>query len=263
MYAVFPDSEFTAESATGCLRRRRDIWRMLDDPHSSRAAALVSMIILAAVFLSTAAFLAETFESLSGAASIFGACSGGRQPRSDACVRQYPRQFRARHTLLHSARRRLAATIETSCAVIFTLELVGRLVCTPLPLHVFFRDPLNLVDVASVAPLFLELMVSNKATGAAAVLRVVRLVRSAYAANVRMNQHVCCDLSNTTAYHHCRHARSCAIDEDRAICYVDASIFANVRGIDAPVDDARLHHGHLRADAVDVGVLRGAWRLGH
>ena len=60
MYSVFPDSDFTAEMATGWLRARRRVWALIDDPHSSWAAAAVSVVIVVTIALSTCAFMVET-----------------------------------------------------------------------------------------------------------------------------------------------------------------------------------------------------------
>jgi hypothetical protein len=46
VYAVFPDSDFTIETATGFLKLRRRVWTLLDDPHSSRAAFAVALLLI-------------------------------------------------------------------------------------------------------------------------------------------------------------------------------------------------------------------------
>ena len=104
LYAVFPDSDFTAETATGLLRARRRVWALLDEPSSSTAARCVSLFLVAAILLSTAAFICETYPLL----------------RRDG-------DFRA------------LDAIEAACVAVFTLEVLLRVSCTPDPGHYFAK----------------------------------------------------------------------------------------------------------------------------
>jgi hypothetical protein len=51
--------------------------------------------------------------------------------------------------------------IEYACIAWFTLELLVRFACTPSRAH-FFRDPLNIIDLASVVPFFATVGLSSK-----------------------------------------------------------------------------------------------------
>ena len=144
LYAVFPDSAFVSEAGAERLQLRRAIWLALEDPLSSNLARCLSLLIVAAILLSTVAFCVETLPGV-----------------------------HMRHTPTFYG-------IEAACVLVFTLEFVLRAACTPYP-QAFLRSPLNWVDLAAIAPFFVELGLSasgnDSALGSSAILRAVRLVR--------------------------------------------------------------------------------------
>jgi hypothetical protein len=139
-YSVFPDSEFTAETATGMLKLRRDIWLLLEDPISSLTARLVSVLIVAAILLSTISFCVETLPG-----------------------------YHNRQTATFDA-------IELLCIMFFTLEFALRLSCTPEP-RKFFSRTLNVIDLLAIIPFYVELMLADSDLSGSALLRAVRLIR--------------------------------------------------------------------------------------
>ena len=140
-YAVFPDSSFTSETMTGLLRVRRDIWLLLEDPSSSISARIVSAVIVSTILFSTFSFCLETlpyFHNKSGA--VFEG-------------------------------------IETLCILIFTLEFLLRISCTPTP-RTYFLDTLNVIDLIAILPFFIELIVeSSNDMSKSGMLRALRLIR--------------------------------------------------------------------------------------
>lgn len=140
-YAVFPDSSFTSETMTGLLRIRRDIWLLLDDPSSSISARIVSAVIVLTILFSTFSFCLETlpyFHNKSGA--VFEG-------------------------------------IETTCILIFTLEFILRISCTPTP-RTYFLDTLNVIDLIAIMPFYIELIVeSTNDISKSGMLRALRLIR--------------------------------------------------------------------------------------
>jgi len=140
-YAVFPDSSFTSETMTGLLRVRRDIWLLLEDPSSSISARIVSAVIVLTILFSTFSFCLETlpyFHNKSGA--IFEG-------------------------------------IETICILIFTIEFLLRISCTPTP-RTYFLDTLNMIDLIAILPFFIELIVeSSDDMSKSGMLRALRLIR--------------------------------------------------------------------------------------
>jgi hypothetical protein len=145
IYAVFPDSEFTAETATGLLKVRRDIWLLLDDPTSSITARLVSLIIVLVILLSTVSFCVETVQGIHN---------------------RYDSIFRG---------------LEMWCVLFFTAEFFLRITCTPSP-RTFFLNTLNVVDLLAITPFYIEALVEASTTADAgstssAMLRAVRLIR--------------------------------------------------------------------------------------
>jgi Ion transport protein len=142
-YAVFPDSDFTVETASRLFRTRRLIWKLLEDPASSPLARTIAFFLSAVVLLSVASFLAES----------------------------YP-EVRMSNEALFSG-------IELSCVLVFTVEYILRLTCTP-ELSKFFFSFYNMVDLLSIAPYYLELILDDTGSSlgsGAPLLRAVRLIR--------------------------------------------------------------------------------------
>jgi len=72
--------------------------------------------------------------------------------------------------------------IEDFCVAIFTLDYVGKLICTEEKRWKWALRPMNLIDVISILPFYIELIVSATATDASSlssfvVLRVMLLFR--------------------------------------------------------------------------------------
>eukprot|EP01064_Diplonema_japonicum_P010301 TRINITY_DN17596_c0_g1_i1.p1 TRINITY_DN17596_c0_g1~~TRINITY_DN17596_c0_g1_i1.p1 ORF type:complete len:579 (+),score=42.46 TRINITY_DN17596_c0_g1_i1:127-1863(+) len=70
--------------------------------------------------------------------------------------------------------------IESGCVAIFTIELAAKFITSPLKAG-FIRNPYNLVDIASVAPFYVDIIVSLSGSNRGYVnllfLRVIRLAR--------------------------------------------------------------------------------------
>ena len=152
-YAVFPDSDFEGHGvARGCLLLRRRVHTALDNPQSSLSARLVAMVMLGAILASTVSFVLESFP-----------------------------EFKAADT-----EQDWFGIVERVTVSIFTVEYVLQLWSTPERLAVYACRFLSLVDLASIAPFYLELVLlsahravaglDSTGTGAS-VLRTIRLFR--------------------------------------------------------------------------------------
>lgn len=138
-YAVFPDS--AVESATGSFRVRRLIWKLLEDPSSSPLARTIAVLLSLVVLLSVSSFLAESYPEV-------------RAGRESAFL-----------------------AIECACVVVFTIEYVLRLACTPEVWRFLFSF-FNVVDLLAIAPFYIDLIAGGEGSGSGApLLRAVRLVR--------------------------------------------------------------------------------------
>jgi potassium voltage-gated channel Shab-related subfamily B protein 2 len=118
------------------------IWIFLDDPDSSRLAYLTSCGILLLILLSSVTFCLETmhdFEDVPERIFIF-------------------------------------FIIECICIAAFTAEYVLKLLCAPRTVE-FLVSPLNLVDLISILPFYLEQAVSGGGLSGTRIFRTVRLVR--------------------------------------------------------------------------------------
>ena len=120
---------------------REQVWILMDNPHSSRAAQLIAATVMCLIITSCTAFLVQTLPEYQGSRSpVWGA-------------------------------------IETVCMAVFVLELGLRVWSCPDRIA-FFRVPLNVVDVLAVLPYFLELAMSTSGSSSgSSIVRVIRLIR--------------------------------------------------------------------------------------
>ena len=99
---------------------RANIWDFMDNPNSSNAAYVTYISVLVIILISCTAFCLETVNSLDHLSNIF--------------------HF-----------------IEVFSVVCFTIEYVIRLLCAP-EIFPFIRGPLNIIDVLSILPFYIELL---------------------------------------------------------------------------------------------------------
>ena len=119
---------------------RERIFRLLDDPDSSLPAKIISIFVMILILLGTVAFVAETVPSV-----------------RDAWLDE-----------LH--------LLETVCVVSFTVDYVGRVLTYPEKGWLrYLMQPLNLIDVFSILPWYLQQLVGTG--GSMAILRVLRMAR--------------------------------------------------------------------------------------
>lgn len=116
-------------------------WIFLDDPDSSPLAYFTSMTILALIVTSSVTFCLETMSEF-------------KQPQHTAAF----------------------WVIECVCIAAFTAEYLFKLLCCP-NVRKFVVQPLNLVDLISILPFFIELIISSTDGGSTRIFRTVRLVR--------------------------------------------------------------------------------------
>ena len=125
-------------------RLRKSIWATFDNPTYSATAACIAILIITAILVSSLSFALETLPSV------------------------------------HRSNGTVFFAIDAVCSIIFTIEYGLRLASCPSPPGYghFFIAPLNVVDLLSFLPFYIELMIdSSDSDGAATVLRALRLLR--------------------------------------------------------------------------------------
>lgn len=138
-----------AAAASAAAPWKVKLWRMMEEPGSSTAAAAVAILILALICYSTMTFCLETLH-------------GFYKPDLESTDFWY--------------------ISEAVCISIFTVEAVLRLVSCPSK-RAYLSSPMNLIDLVAILPFYLEIIVKAAAGGGdaevpgLAVFRVVRLVR--------------------------------------------------------------------------------------
>ena len=120
---------------------RTQLYAVMDAPESSAAALCVNILVMATILLSTTAFCLSTV------------------PQMGTPYRQ-----------------RVFDSIELASVVVFTADYGLRLLCCP-DLKPFLLAPLNLVDVASIVPFYVQLGMDDQHSGSAGSSRVVRVIR--------------------------------------------------------------------------------------
>lgn len=123
---------------------RRQIWRLFEEPGSSRLAKAMTAGIVLTIVVSVAGFILETVPDIYAAS---------------------PEGWNA---------------LEVVCTILFTLEYITRFsVCDEAGLSRmrFFVSPLNLCDLASVLPFYVELVLEQMGFHKNLAVRSLRLVR--------------------------------------------------------------------------------------
>ncbi|EFJ42014.1 hypothetical protein VOLCADRAFT_119547 [Volvox carteri f. nagariensis] len=123
---------------------RQYIWQLMTDPESSGAAYAVSMLIVVVIILSTVCF----------------------------CLDTVPQYSKERGPAAHKA----FIIIEAVTVQIFAADYLLRLLTCPA-LFPFLLHPLNIIDLVSVVPWYVEVGMESSGMEGTAVFRVLRLMR--------------------------------------------------------------------------------------
>ncbi|KAK3280967.1 hypothetical protein CYMTET_11217, partial [Cymbomonas tetramitiformis] len=120
---------------------RIQLWSLMSDPDSSRAAYSISVTILILIMLSSVTFCLETMDEF-------------KTDQSETAF----------------------SYIEVYCIVVFTVEFVLKLISAPR-LREFCTSYLTVIDFVAILPFYISLAASSVQGGGTQILRVVRLVR--------------------------------------------------------------------------------------
>jgi len=127
---------------------RQTIFMLLDEPESGLLATTISFVVLLLIIASSTCFVVETVETVKA---------------NDRAVE-----------IMHM--------IETACMVTFTVEYLARvLTCSQRPRENqsvlrYLLAPMSLIDLISIAPFYIELMLGGGNSGMA-VVRMLRMSR--------------------------------------------------------------------------------------
>ncbi|RLN85766.1 hypothetical protein BBJ28_00007058 [Nothophytophthora sp. Chile5] len=136
-------SEYTsqAEDSEGPTGYLRTVWNFFEDPQSSVPAYYFSVGIFGFIIVSTIVFVAET----------------------EATFDPYTTEL---------------TYIEEACAIVFSFELIARLLVCPSKVA-FLKNYSNWIDFAAVFPFYLETIMAVDNAGSFGAIRIVRLTRVA------------------------------------------------------------------------------------
>ncbi|XP_066278764.1 potassium voltage-gated channel subfamily A member 10-like [Branchiostoma lanceolatum] len=141
---------------------QRTIWIVFEYPQTSPLARFVALISISVIFVSIAAFCAETIPMYSEQNVLK---FGQDDTLSDRLTMAYRSSF---------------FRVETACIIWFCFELVIRFYACPDP-KAFLKDILNILDLVAILPYFAThiLIVANIQTSGsgALIMRILRVVR--------------------------------------------------------------------------------------
>ena len=166
---------------------RARIFLTLEDPTSSVTAKVISGFILSVIILSICTYCAGTMLVYAGPDGRPGTCPepslGGYLVEGDRVVACDPFALDGNATASAGCTpcsfpdAAWWARLEMLCAIVFSIEYVSRLLCCPTArLPSWVVEPLNVLDLVSIAPWYLEQFVIEQGTHTQ-VVRALRLLR--------------------------------------------------------------------------------------
>jgi potassium voltage-gated channel Shaker-related subfamily A protein len=124
---------------------KRQVWALMSDPGSSRAAQLIAIAVMLLIVLSCVAYVVQTMPEY----------SQGAVPAGTAAA------FRG---------------VDIFCLLGFTAELGARVWSCPDRVR-FLTTPMTWVDILTVAPYYVELVIGSAGAASSPLLRMLRLFR--------------------------------------------------------------------------------------
>ncbi|GIL52166.1 hypothetical protein Vafri_8098, partial [Volvox africanus] len=139
------DEDIDPNSWRATIKRfREELWKLMTDPDSSARAYAISIVMITAIILSTVCFCLETVP----------AYSKDRDPDVNAAFWY----------------------VELITVQIFTTDYILRLISCPSLVRFLF-SPMNIIDLVSVVPWYVEIALEDSGLKGTAVFRVLRLLR--------------------------------------------------------------------------------------
>jgi hypothetical protein len=140
---VHPEEVEDAVTVDSWKQTKLKMWTLFENPQSSRAAFILSVVLLVLILISCVAFCLQTIPEF----------YAGPQEYWDA--------------------------IELVCIVCFSIEYISRLVASPHRMS-FCAAPLNIIDLVAIAPFYIEKIAKHvSSTGDVSGLAVFRIIRLA------------------------------------------------------------------------------------
>lgn len=157
------------------LERRRgvedsELWKILDDPTYSKPAQVISFFMMFVIVLSVFCFALESMKD----------CKWEEVPEDPDDPDNQEMVFMRKCWEVDDGG--VFELIETICIIIFTVEYLLRMCCTPFKRLQYVTQVMNIVDVIAIVPFYLDLLFyalnwESKGTSFLAVVRVIRLTR--------------------------------------------------------------------------------------
>ncbi|EKX42157.1 hypothetical protein GUITHDRAFT_41520, partial [Guillardia theta CCMP2712] len=126
---------------------RKTLWLFLENPESSKWARMYSLVSLSVVLLASVNFIVDSLPELREVGSA----------TSDYW-------------------NNVVSSVEAFCIIFSTVEVAARF-ANSMQKSSFFKESLNIIDVASVLPWYIDLILLSSNFSGLVVLRVVRLIK--------------------------------------------------------------------------------------
>ncbi|GIL83582.1 hypothetical protein Vretimale_10389, partial [Volvox reticuliferus] len=139
------DNDIDPDSWKATIKRfRKDLWNLMTEADSSKAAYGVSILVVVTIILSTVCF----------------------------CLETVPEYSKENDPDVHRA----FVVVEAVTVQIFTADYLLRLISCPSLIQ-FLISPFNIIDLVSVVPWYVDLALADSGLKGTAVFRVLRLLR--------------------------------------------------------------------------------------
>ncbi|CAF0808340.1 unnamed protein product [Didymodactylos carnosus] len=164
-----------------CPSIRKNIWDLMENPHTSTAARIITFVSIAFIVLSSFTLTVSTIEGIGCAANISSTLEDAQDVASADAVSAAAAAAAAaaakeQHNQDEPCREPLFLfVIETLCIAWFTMEYILRVFAAPDKCK-FFKGVLNTIDLIAIVPFYISIILESLDTGNLKNLKSVRKV---------------------------------------------------------------------------------------
>ncbi|CAF0767048.1 unnamed protein product [Didymodactylos carnosus] len=164
-----------------CSIARKNIWDLMEHPHTSKAARVIAFVSIAFIVLSSFTLTVSTIEGI-GCAANYTLSSDDTQDStpvdavSVAAASAAAAAAKEHHNHDETCREPLFLfVIETLCIAWFTMEYILRVFAAPDKCK-FFKGVLNTIDLIAIVPFYISVILESLDTGNLKNIKSVRKV---------------------------------------------------------------------------------------
>ncbi|VDM59522.1 unnamed protein product [Angiostrongylus costaricensis] len=165
------EDDFHNDSLSSWQKLKPKIWRLFDEPSSSRAAKVIAIISVFFLITAILVFCLKTHPGLR-ISEISGIVNVSREIRSTNHYRYQPTSLNVDKT--NSKAHPGFMMVETLCNIWFTIEILVRFTCCPSRVE-YLKAPVNLIDIVATVTFYMDVIINT--FGASADLEFFSIIR--------------------------------------------------------------------------------------